>query len=68
MILNRYNVDRIFVGHTIFRDIKRFYQGRVIAVNVDNLKNYNHKRGRAVLIDDDRTFIVGDKGIKREIK
>lgn len=68
MILNRYNVDRIFVGHTIFKDIKRFYKGRVIAVNVDNLKNYKHKRGRAVLIDDDRIFVVGDKGIKKEIK
>lgn len=68
MILNRYNVDRIYVGHTIFKDIKRFYQGRVIAINVDNLKNYNHKRGRAVLIDDDRTYIVSDKGIKKEIK
>lgn len=68
MILRRYDVDRIYVGHTIFKDIKSFYQGRVIAVNVDNLENYNHQRGRAVLIEDDKIYVVGDKGIKRQIK
>ena len=59
--------DRIYVGHTIFKDIKRFYKGKVIAVNVDNLDNYNHQRGRAVLIDDDKVYVVGDKGIKRKL-
>lgn len=68
MVLQRYDIDRIFVGHTIFKDIKRFYKGRVIAVNVDNLENYNHKRGRAVLIDGNDIFVVGDKGIKRKLK
>lgn len=68
MILHRYDVDRIYVGHTIFKDIKSFYQGRVIAVNVDNLENYHHQRGRAVVIEDDKIYVVGDKGIKRQIK
>lgn len=68
MVLQRYDIDRIFVGHTIFKDIKRFYKGRVIAVNVDNLENYNHRRGRAVLIDGNDIFVVGDKGIKRKLK
>ncbi len=68
MILRRYDVDRIYVGHTIFKDIKRFYNGRVIAVNVDNQKNHDRQRGRAVLIADDKVFVVGDKGIKKRIK
>lgn len=67
MVLRRYNVDRIYVGHTIFKDIKKFYKGRVVAVNVDNLENYNHQRGRAVLIDEDKVYVVGDKGIKRKL-
>ena len=67
MVLQRYDVDRIYVGHTIFKDIKKFYKGKVIAVNVDNLENYNHHRGRAVLIEDDKVYVVGDKGIKRQI-
>ena len=68
MVLRRYDVDRIFVGHTIFKDIKRFYNGRVIAVNVDNQENYEHRRGRAVLMTDDKLFVVGDKGIKKQLK
>ena len=67
MVLQRYDVDRIYVGHTIFKDIKRFYKGKVIAVNVDNLDNYNHQRGRAVLMDEDKVYVVGDKGIKRKL-
>ena len=68
MVLQRYDVDRIIVGHTIFKDIKRFYKGKVIAVNVDNLENYNHQRGRAILITDEKTYVVGDNGIKRILK
>ena len=67
MVLQRYDVDRIYVGHTIFKDIKRFYKGKVIAVNVDNLKNYLHHRGRAVLMDEDKVYVVCDKGIKRKL-
>ena len=67
MVLQRYDVDRIYVGHTIFKDIKKFYKGKVVAVNVDNLENYNHQRGRAVLIDEDKVYVVGDKGIKRKL-
>lgn len=69
MVLRRYDADRIFVGHTIFKDIKRFYKGKVIAVNVDNKDNYEHHRGRAVLITREGTYVVGDKGYKpRRIK
>lgn len=39
-----------------------------IAVNVDNQENYKHRRGRAVLMTDDKLFVVGDKGIKKQLK
>lgn len=68
MILRRYDVDRIFVGHSMFKDVTSYYKGKVIDVNVNNQENYDHHRGRAALIADDKVFVVGDKGIKRKIK
>lgn len=67
LLLNRYQVDRIIVGHTIFDDITKFYKGKVIGVNVDNEKNRKHKRGRALLIEPRGCFIVGDKGKMRKL-
>lgn len=67
MILNRYDADRIIVGHTIFEDISSFHNGRVIGVNVDNLENRNAGRGRALLIENDEFWIVDDKGKMKEI-
>lgn len=68
LILNRYDADRVFIGHTIFDDISTFYNGRVVAVNVNNAKNREHNRGRAVMIEGDQITIVGDNGPKRSLK
>lgn len=65
MILKRYQVEHVIVGHTIFKDISTFYEGRVIGVNVDNEENRKKKRGRALLIDRNRYLVVGDKGMLR---
>ncbi len=67
LLLSRYDIDHIIVGHTIFNDVRRFYNGRVIAVNVDNARNRAKGRGRALLIDHGRYYVVGDKGILRRI-
>lgn len=50
MILDRYDVDRLFVGHTIFPEVTEFYGGKVIGVNVDNKKARNNHRTRGVLL------------------
>ena len=68
LILQRYDVDHIIVGHTIFDDISTFHDGQVICVNVDNAENREKERGRALLIDHGRYFVVGDKGIIRELE
>ena len=68
LLLDRYEVDHIIVGHTIFKDISTFYDGKVITVNVDNRVNRRKHRGRALLIEGDRSFVVGDRGKKRELK
>ena len=67
LMLKRYDVEHIIVGHTIFKDISTFYDGRVIGVNVDNEENRKKKRGRALLIDGNTYLVVGDKGAMREI-
>ena len=65
LILDRYQADRVIVGHTIFDDISTFYDGRVIAVNVDNTENREAGLGRGILIEGDSIYVVGDKGILR---
>lgn len=67
MILEHYMVKHIIVGHTIFKDISTFYDGKVIAVNVDNKENRKKKRGRAILIDKNTYYVVGDEGIQRKL-
>lgn len=67
MIMDRYKAHHIIVGHTIFNDISTFYNGKVIDVNVDNKENRKKKRGRAILIENNQYFIVGDKGVQRKL-
>ena len=67
LMLKRYDVEHIIVGHTIFKDISTFYDGRVIGVNVDNEENRKKKRGRALLIDGNTYLVVGDKGAMRKL-
>lgn len=67
LIRARYGVEHIVVGHTIFRDIATFYDGRVFDVNVDNRVNQRKRRGRAVLIEGDAYYVVGDRGRKRRL-
>ncbi len=65
MILNRSGADRIIVGHTMLKDVSTFFDGKVIDVNVDNRVNMRKRRGRAILIEGGRYYVVGDKGKKR---
>jgi hypothetical protein len=67
-ILEKYQVKRIIVGHTIFPDVVSFYGGRVIDVNVNNKNNFEHVLGRGILIENNNTFVIGDKGVMRVIK
>lgn len=68
LILQRYDADRMIVGHTIFEDISSFYDGKVVAVNVDNAKNRKEKRGRGIVIEQGVIYVVGDKGKMRVLK
>lgn len=60
LILDRYEADRLFVGHTIFPEVTEFYGGKVIGVNVDNKKARREQRTRGVLIRGGEALRVKD--------
>lgn len=64
-ILDMYNVRRIYVGHTIFKDVSSFFNGSVIGVNVDNRKNMEAGRSRGVLVKKGKQYIVYDDARKQ---
>lgn len=59
-LLKKFKVHRVLVGHTIFEDVTTFYNRRVIAVNVDNKKNREKGRGRGILIENGKIYIIYD--------
>lgn len=61
-ILSKYGIRHVIVGHTIFDDICSFYDGKVIAVNVDNKENTKEGRSRALIIENGVYRIVGNGG------
>lgn len=67
-ILERCGASRIWVGHTIFKDIRSFYGGRVVAIDVDARINHDKGRGRAVILDEDGAWIVRDSGKRKRLK
>ena len=68
-ILRRYGASRVWVGHTIFRDIRTFFGGRVVAVDVDAKVNFDKGRGRAVLLEEGgREMVVRDSGKSRKLR
>lgn len=67
LILRRYKVKRIIVGHTIFEEVSTFYDKKVIDVNVNNAKNKEKGLGRGILIKKKKYQIVGDSGVQKEL-
>lgn len=65
LILHRYDADRVFVGHSIFRNIRKFFGKRVVAVDVDAKLNRDSGRSRAVLIDGNDEFLIFDSGKRK---
>lgn len=61
--LQLYGVNKIFVGHTIVDNIQSLYNGKVIAVDVDEHDN-NHQ---ALLINQDKYYRIDDKGVKTQL-
>jgi hypothetical protein len=67
-IQQRFKASFVVVGHTIFDDISCFYEGGVIAINVENAKNRLAGKGRAILIEGEQVSVVFDSGETRVLK
>lgn len=59
-ILNKYGVERIIVGHTIFEDITSHQNGKVIDVNVKNDHNRRVEKPRAIIIEKNKISLLND--------
>ncbi|MGN1233794.1 MAG: metallophosphoesterase [Candidatus Cryptobacteroides sp.] len=57
-VLEYFDADRMFVGHTVMDDITILWDGRVIAVNVDLEENLRSGRGMAVMLSRGRLRVV----------
>lgn len=62
LILKKYGVKKIVVGHTIFKDVASRYDGKVITINVDNQENREEGKGRGLLIDSNSYYVIHDSG------
>lgn len=62
-ILKKFNVRRVLVGHTVFDDVTPFFDRKVIAVNVDNQENMKEARGRGILIENGKIYVIYDASV-----
>jgi hypothetical protein len=62
--LELYNVNRIVVGHTLVDSIQTFFNGKVVAIDVNHHKG-NHQ---ALYIEKDELYVMNADGIKSKLK
>jgi hypothetical protein len=62
--LELYKVNRIIVGHTLVDSIQSFFNGKVIAIDVNHHKG-NHQ---ALYIEKDELFVMDAEGNKSRLK
>ena len=63
-ILDRFEVKRIVVGHTMIENVTAYFNGRVVDVNVNNMRNMTRLKSRGVMITPDGIWVVDDRGEK----
>jgi hypothetical protein len=62
--LELYKVNRIIVGHTLVDSIQTFFNGKVVAIDVNHHKG-NHQ---ALYIEKDELYVMDGEGIKSKLK
>jgi len=69
--LQKYDAKAIIVGHTLQSKVKRYYNGKVIAIDVKHSKDYHknwpNKDSEGLLIEGENYYRVFDDGEKEEI-
>lgn len=62
LIMKKYGAKKIIIGHTIFEDVAPRYDGNIIPINVDNDDNREDGKGRGILIDSNKYYVIYDSG------
>lgn len=69
--LAAFNAKSVVVGHTVQWKVKRLYEGKVIAIDVQHPKDYHknwpNKKSQGLLIEGDKYFRVFADGKREEI-
>ncbi|HAE68748.1 MULTISPECIES: metallophosphoesterase [Sphingobacterium] len=65
-LMDVYGARKIFVGHTIFPEVSKFYAGKVYAVNVANEANRLKGHSRGVLLQGAKVIILYDDASKNK--
>lgn len=66
-IKDRFQANRIYVGHTMFPDVSSFFNNTVFDVNVKNSLNRKEGKSRGVVITKDGLFLVFDEVSKNSM-
>lgn len=57
-LLEQFDVEAIYLGHTIFPEVTPLFDGRVFAINVANKSNRTHNRTRGLLIKGNKKYLL----------
>lgn len=58
VIKKLYKVKYIVVGHTVMDEVCNFHNGSVIAINVDNKKNFTNNKSRGLLLTSKNKYTI----------
>lgn len=69
--IDKFNGKAVVVGHTITRNVKKLYEGKVFAIDVKHPKDYNknwpNKSSEGLLIEEDNYYRVLANGNKEKL-
>jgi hypothetical protein len=70
-LLEKFEATQIIAGHTSIPKISRFYNGKVIGIDVkspqDHLKYFPERRTHALILENGNFYRVNDKGVKKPL-
>ncbi|WP_299107617.1 metallophosphoesterase [uncultured Tenacibaculum sp.] len=69
--IEKFNAKAVVVGHTIQSTVKKYYNGKVLAIDVkhpnDYLKSWPNKKSEGLLIENNKYFTVLHNGTKKAL-
>lgn len=66
--LAQFKAEKMIIGHTVMKEIKYLYNGKVIAIDLDHQKNSDEGRMFALWIEDGRFYMVDHRANRRPLQ